>query len=207
MDDFLWFNYLTTLFSVVNVVLFLKSFIRNDKAFKIFAIYLTTIVVVQLVSIYVAKVLHKPNLYLSHIYFISQFIFLSYFYFELLKFKWIKIVLIIIMGFLGYQYINEPGIFFKYNSLGMAITHAIIVIYAVLYFYKSLDGKRKFIIGNIGIFLYLLSSTLIFASGNLVFNFSEKINYILIDTNRILIFVFQILIFVEWYRNYRVKKG
>ncbi len=89
----------------------------------------------------------------------------------------------------------------------MAITHAMIVLYAVSHFYKSLNSKGQFVIVNVGIFLYLLSSALIFSAGNLVFNFSEEMNFILINTNRVLYLVFQILIFAEWYRNYRTRKN
>jgi hypothetical protein len=89
----------------------------------------------------------------------------------------------------------------------MIITHAILVLYALLYFYKSLSGKGEFLIVNVGVFFYLLSSTLIFASGNLVFNLnvSKSVVDILIQVNVDLYLVFQILIFIEWYRNYRKK--
>ncbi|WP_443633718.1 hypothetical protein ABXT64_02015 [Candidatus Marifrigoribacter sp. Uisw_064] len=87
----------------------------------------------------------------------------------------------------------------------MAITQTFIVIYSLLYFYKSLSGKNEFILVNIGLFFYLLSSTLIFASGNLVFDLSirEQVSRLLNIINAVLYLVFQLLIFVEWWRNHR----
>ena len=202
MDFFLVLSYFTTLFGLVNAFLYIRSSARNNRAFVLFSIYITTVAIIQLATIFIAKALHKPNLFLSHFYFILQFVLLSFFYFELLRKKWILILLALVALFLAYQYSAQPDIFFKYNPIGMSITHTLIVLYAVLYFYKLLIGKGQFIIVNIGVFLYLLSSTLIFASGNLVFDFSKEMNYILINTNRILYLVFQILIFVEWWKNY-----
>jgi len=196
-----------TAFYVVNLTLFFKSFARNNKAFKFFNIYLLLIAIVQILTIYIGQILHKPNLFLSHFYFIFQFIFLSLFYFELLQLKLVKTFLFAVMALLVFQYFEHPELFFKYNALGMSLTQMILVFYSILYFYKSLSGKGEFVIVNIGIFFYLLSSTLIFASGNLVLNLdiSEATQFTLINVNRILILVFQILIFIEWYRNYRIK--
>lgn len=195
----------TIYFSLFLSILYLKSFIRNNKAFKIFTIYLVVISIIQLASIYILKFGVESNLFLSHYYFISQFIFLSLFFKVLLKFRWISWVLYAIILLLGVQYIKDPDIYFRYNSLGMAITQTIIVVYTILYFYKSLSGKNEFLLINIGLFFYLLSSTLIFASGNLVFDLSipMKISTLLFDINAVLYLLFQLLIFVEWWKYHR----
>ena len=106
--------------------------------------------------------------------------------------------------FLIFQFVYDPGIFLVYNPLGMTITQTILVIYAILYLYKTLQGKSEFIITNIGLLVYLLSSTLIFASGNLVLNLEipEKTKFLLINVNRILVVVFQVLLLIEWWQNY-----
>ncbi len=208
MDFFLILSYITTLYGLVNATLYLKSLIRDNRALRFFTLYLIIIGIIQLASIVIGKVFHQPNLFLSHFYFISQFVLLTLFYNELLQFKRIKVVLWGVLLFIGYQFISDPEIFFRYNPLGMAITNAIIVVYAILYFYKSLTASRGFIIVNIGVFFYLLSSTLIFASGNLVLDLglSEKMNFYLINVNRVLYLLLQILITLEWYRNYRRKQ-
>ncbi len=205
-----FFDYIadfTVFFSAVNAALFLKSFTSKSKAFKLFTIYLVSVAVIQISAYIVGSIFHTHNIFLSHFYFIFQFIFLSLFYFELLKFKWIKWLLIIVLGLTGFQYVVNPEIFFRYNPIGMSITHSVLVLYALLYFYKILSASEEFLIINIGVFFYLLSSALIFASSNLVFNLniSQENISLLSDINVILYLVFQILIFIEWYRNYRNK--
>ncbi|GAB5400198.1 MAG: hypothetical protein Aureis2KO_17830 [Aureisphaera sp.] len=187
-------------------LIYFISFIRNNRAYKIFTIYLFLIAMIQWGSYYVGRGgLNANNLYYSHYYFISQFILLSFFYFELLKSLLIKIVLVGVLLFVSYQFIDDPTIYLRYNPLGMAITHAILVVYAMIYLYKSLQGKKEFIIVNMGLLIYLISSTLIFASGNLVLDldFSIETKRILINVNRFLALLFQILVLIEWFKNYR----
>jgi len=150
----------------------------------------------------------ESNLFLSHYYFIIQFILLSIFYVELLKYKWIYVILGLSICLLGYQYITDEDLYFKYNALGMFFTQIIIVVYALLYMYQSLTGSKEFTIVNVGIFMYLLASALIFASGNLIFNIDvpESFSNLLLDINLILFLVYQILIFIEWWKNYSVLK-
>ncbi len=194
--------------SPIIALIYFISFIRNNKAYKVFAVYLLLIALIQLGSYYVGRgYLHKNNLYYSHYYFISQFILLSFFYYELLRNNLIKLILAITLLFVSYQFISDVSIYTRYNPLGMSITHAILVVYAMIYLYKSLQGKKEFIIVNVGLLIYLISSTLIFASGNLVLDldFSLETKRILINVNRFLSLIFQILVLVEWLRNYRPK--
>jgi len=189
-------------------VIYLIGFTKNSKAYRLFAIYLFLIAVIQFISYYIGRGgLKKPNLFMSHYYFISQFILLSLFYYELLKKVIIKKILIVVLLALAYQYFEMPELYFKYNVLGITITQAIIVVYSMFYFYKSLNGKRDFLIVNVGVFIYLLSSVLIFASGNLMLNLniSKETRLVLVNLNRGLMLVFQLLILVEWWRNYRIK--
>lgn len=210
MNFFLSIAFLGTLLLLMNAILYFRKFNQGSYAYKIFSIYLLLVLIVQLATIYVAKVLHEPNLFLSHFYFGFQFVTLSLFYSYLLKSNFIRILMFAVLGFLGYQFIRDPQLFFIYNPVGSSIMQGLIVLYSLFYFYKCLSGKRDFIIVNIGIFLYLLSSALIWVTGNLVLDLdiSESTSYLLINVNRVLIVVFQILIFVEWWKNYsraRVK--
>lgn len=194
---------ITVYFSLFYPLLYLKGFAKFTKPFKIFTIYLVCIGLIQ-ISTQIATVLMGNNLFLSHFYFISQFILLSFFYFLLLKYKWIHIITVLVLGLVVFQFIYDPGIFYRYNPIGMTLTQGILVFYSLLYFYRSLSGKGEFLIVNVGVFFYMLSSALIFASGNLVFdvNISQSIVSTLIDVNLILFFVFQILIITEWWKNY-----
>lgn len=202
-------GYVLILFCVINAILYLSKIKYNNKTFKYFAIYLGLIAAIQLSVTFIGRVLHMQNLFLFHFYFILQFIFLSFFYKTLLKKTWILKILIVGLLILTYQYIETPSIFFVYNAFGVAMTQGILVVYALIYFYNFIKGDTEFLLVNIGLFFYLLSSILIFASGNLIFDLKEvfKFGYrLLMDLNDVLYFGLQILIFVEWLKNYSQVK-
>ncbi|MAT90401.1 MAG: hypothetical protein CMC35_06875 [Flavobacteriaceae bacterium] len=186
-------------------LLYAIGFFKFGKAYRSFTCYLLVVAVVQLLSRIGIRIWEwESNLFLSHYYFISQFILLSLFYKILLNYQWIWIVLVGTLGFLTYQYVEDPSMYYKYNPLGMVITQVILVFYSLLYLYRCLAGNQIFMITNIGLFFYLLSSTLIFASGNLVLNLDVPPDFIrlLININLFLYLAFQILILVEWWKNY-----
>ena len=202
-------SYILIVFCVINAILYLSKFKYNNKAFKYFAIYLGLIAVIQLSATFIGRFLGQHNLFLFHFYFILQFIFLSIFYRYLLKKIWIYKVLILVLLILAYQYFETPSIFFIYNAFGVALTQGILVIYALIYFYNIIKGDTEFLLVNIGLFFYLLSSILIFASGNLIFDLKEVFQFgyrLLMDLNDVLYFGLQILIFVEWLKNYSQVK-
>jgi len=114
----------------------------------------------------------------------------------------------LVLGIVGFQFLREPGMFFIYNPLGVALTQGVIVAYSLLFFVKYLKETNDFLIINIGIFFYLLASILIFASGNLIFKLEliSKLGYdLLVQLNNILYFAFQFLIFVSWLKHFSVK--
>lgn len=194
--------------SILYPVLYVVGYKNYGRAYKIFSIYLLGIAVIQMIMNIVTEAhLTETNLYMFVYYFVFQFIMLSFFYKKLLGFRWIHYVTVIALIFFCYQYIEKPSMYFEYNPIGVIVGQGTIVIYSLLYFYKLLSEKGEFMIVNIGVFFYLLSSMLIFASGNMALKieFSNNLAQILSSTNLILYFVFQILIIVEWYRNYRIK--
>ncbi len=202
-------NYLSVIFCIVNAILYLRKIKYNNTTFKYFATYLGLIALIQTSATIIGSFFHQNNIFLFHFYFILQFVFLSIFYAKLLKRNWIYKVLIVSLLILTYQYVETPTIFFVYNSFGVALTQGILVVYSLYYFYKFMKGETEFLLVNIGLFFYLLSSILIFASGNLIFNLEEdfKIGYqLLMDVNEVLYIALQILIFVEWYKNYSQVK-
>lgn len=201
---------ITIYLSLIYPLLYLKGFVINNKAFKFFTIYLISVGLIQLFAELVIKVWEfESNLFLSHFYYCIQFVLLSLFYFQLLRSKWVYYIGGVVLIFLLYQYIDDPQLYFRYNAIGMFLTHILLVAYALIYLYRSLGGKKEFTIVNIGVFTYLLSSSLIFTSGNLVFDIDipESFTGLLIDINIFLFFAFQILIIIEWYRYYRKTKS
>lgn len=208
MDYTLLIAYIGISILFVNSIIYAKALRFKSKAFKIFTIFLVSTLLIQIILALLSRVFHKPNLFLSHIFLIVQFTFLSLFYEKLLKNRLIIYILFGGLIFLIIQYLNNLELLKVYNALGITITQTTIVIYSIIYFYKSLNKKApEFLIVNIGLLIYLISSTLIFASGNLAFNIKIPMNTykLLFKANGILYIIFQILIFIEWRKNYYKK--
>lgn len=208
-DYQLFFSNLSKVILAINTILFFKHFIKANKTFKIYSIYLLVILIIQIKG-YLLWVDNLPNLYLSHFYFILQFIFLSFFYITLFNSKRQKKTVLFISLFvlliIGIQYTITPALYTKFNLLEIVLTSLSLVSFSVVHFYNSLIEKMKFVYINSGIFIYLISSTLIFCSGNFL-NLSthNNLNKILWLFNSILYVIYQVLIFIEWFKNYRKK--
>ncbi len=199
--------YVGNIFLIINAILYIRA-LHNSKAFKVFTFFLVTISIIQTSMTLISRVLHENNLYLNNVFLVLQFLILSIFYSTLLKRRFVISILILVLSFLSYQYLSDLNLFFVYNPIGISLTQAILMIYSLLYLYDSLkDKKPQFLLINIGIFLYLICSTLIFASGNLIFNINipQKTYLLLLKLNAFLFIIFQILIFIEWRKNYYRK--
>ncbi len=201
-----FFSNLSKLILAINTILFFKRFFSRKKVYKIFSFYLLFILTIQIVS-FAFWYLKKDNLYLSHFYFIIQFIILSLFYINLFNSKkqkkLVKTISLSVLFILAIQYINTPDLYYKFNLLEIVLTSLSLVSFSVIHFYNSLTEKMEFTNVNSGIFIYLISSTLIFCSGNFTNAYDSSLDKILWLFNSILFVVYQILIFMEWYKNYR----
>ncbi|MEZ4858735.1 MAG: hypothetical protein R2781_07980 [Flavobacteriaceae bacterium] len=196
----------TVFLSLFLPILYLKGFTKFGKAFKYFTIYLVLIGLVQLGS-----KLHKvffegeSTLFFFFYFLLFQFLSLSMFYYHLLRKKFIKIVIVVGLLLFSMQYVLDPSLYSRYNPIAAVISNLIIVIYAILYLYQSLSHKKTdFVFISSAILIYLLSSSLIFASGNLVLNINIPISVsdTLVNVNRFLYLGFQFIIIIEWWKNY-----
>lgn len=212
MEDFLIIS--GYLFLAINLFLFSISFRKqNSKAYRVIVYYLLLTLIIQLLSAMIAysnkTINNGDNLFLSHFYFIGQFILLSLFYFHLLKMKILKKTLLFItLGvtfLLCYIFIDNPNIFFQFSLTEIVACSLPIVLYSLFYFFESFGVEnKKYLILNSGIFIYLLCSTLIFSSGNLINGISNLLTAKMVWTiNVSLYLVYQTLIFIEWYKNFR----
>jgi hypothetical protein len=186
---------------LINFILFASRFTKQKRAYKIFTFYLFWLIVVQL-SASVGKNYLESNLFLSHFYFIGQFVLLSLFYISLLKLqgqkKTIKLGLLLGLSVLGIQYCFEPSLFFKFNLFEIFITSFLLTIYASIHLYNMLTGKKEFYYITIGVLLYLVSSTILFLIGNLTIVLSPKWQMLTWTINAFLVFVYQLVIFYQW---------
>ena len=192
----------------INTFLFFKSYRKNSIAFKIIAFYLFYCIILQLITEYLGSK-KTPNLYLSHYYFVGQFLFLSFFYKSILesqiKKKVINLFLIIIPFLIALLYVINPQDYFKFNLIEVIITSLPIVFYSILYFSENLNSSKKFIYLNSGVFIYLISSTFLFSVGNFIndSNSTDSFKRYVWALNVSIYLIYQILIFMEWYKHFR----
>lgn len=197
---------LTFFLSLFLPILYIRGFTKFSKAFKYFTVYLVLIAIVQLSS-KLHKVFYEgeSTIFFFFYFLLFQFLSLSMFYKELLKSKFIKVITIVAVILFALQYILDPSLYIRYNIVAAIFSHLILVFYSILYLYHSLSQKKTdFVFINSTILIYMLSSSLIFASGNLVLdiNISLSISETLVDINRFLYLGFQIIIIIEWWKNY-----
>lgn len=193
---------------IFNLFLFSIGFRKQQKAFKIFACYLGVIFIIQMAS----KILisfHFQNLYLSHFYFIGQFILLSFFYWTLLKKEYqkkiIKMSVVLCLLALGIQYTIIPNLFFKFNLFEIFITSFLIIIFTTFHFYNLLNEKKEYYYINMGILMYLFGSTILFLVGNLMSSLSPKLNLVPWILNAFLYIIYQFFILFEWKKSFSKK--
>ena len=193
---------------IINAILFLKSFSYHGKAFRVFSFYLLFETII-LVTSSVCSIFHIPNLFFSHFYFILQFIFLSLFYKNLainsIQKDIVKFILYLVTTILIFQYFLQPNLLKKFNLLEILFTSIPLIMYSIIHFYNILSSNRSFFYINTGVLFYLSGSTLLFVAGNYIVSSSSILNKSIWIVNSGLFVIFQILIFIEWRKNYYKK--
>lgn len=194
----------------INTLFFLKLYSKNGKPIKILAIYSCVMLIIQIIT-YMLAIKKMNNLFLSHFYFILQFVILSYFYYTILKEKAqknsVKFGLLIVSIILIVQYCIEPNLFFKFNLLEIFLTSISLIVYISFYLYNMLNDEKKYYYFTIGLLLYLFGSTIIFLSGNLIISLNHNSVFKKIwDLNRYLYVVYQLLILYDLTTNFLIKR-
>jgi hypothetical protein len=195
---------------LLNLILFFIRFSNQGKAYKIFTVYLGLVFVVQILAEILIQQ-KRNNLFLSHFYFIGQFIVLSIFYLNILKKvdfqkKIVKGGLILGLSILGIQFVNDNTLFFKFNLFEIVITSFLLIVFASFHFYNLLNEKKEFYYINMGILIYLFGSTILFLVGNLMTSLSPKLNKIPWILNSFLYIIYQLFILVEWKKSFFKKE-
>ncbi len=196
---------------IINCILFIKGYSANGKPFKIFAIYSFVMFFVQFSSFLLVR-MHTRNLFLSHFYFILQFIILSLFYYHLLKENFQKKIIVInltlCLSLLFMQYAINSKVFYQFNLLEIFITSLPLIIYATFHLYNLLNEKKEFYYINIGLLIYLFGSTIVFLSSNLLLSLnSEHAFKVILKLNVYLYVVYQLFILYELVTVYVIKKS
>ncbi|MBG6062859.1 hypothetical protein IWX83_002662 [Flavobacterium sp. CG_9.1] len=196
-------------FLLINLILFIKGFSIRGKAFRVFTSYLLFVFVIQITSgVFFNFAIN--NLFLSHFYFVGQFVFLSFFYLTIIKNSFQKRViergLVFGLCLLGIQYGYNPSVFFRFNLFEIFVTSFLLIIFATFHLYNLLGKNKEFYYVNLGILIYLSGSTVLFLVGNLMTSLSPKLNKIPWILNAVLYIVYQIFILVEWKKSFSKKE-
>lgn len=198
--------------NICYVILFTNIFIyfftlknKPEKPYKVFTLYLLVTVLIQIAS----EFFHSTNnLFISHYYFISQAILLSYFYYLIIESNKIKKLIKFTTPFtlisLIIHYYIYPELYYVFNVYEIFICIIPIVIYALNHLFQTLGSpNKKYIYITSGILIYFLPHALVFSSGNLMPGLPEKVNQIIWLVNVVLYIVYLLLIFIEWYKHFR----
>ncbi len=213
IDDIV--KYLGILLLIINFILFTKShkYYKNFMAFNILYIY----IIISLTLLTITNIFNEfkiRNLYLSHFYFIFQFIILSIFYITLLRHKsqqkLIQILFVSVIFILGIQYALDYHKFFKFSLLEIFLTSFPLTIYSTIHLYNSLTTRGEYLYFNAAILIYITATTLIFILGNYITG--EEIDKTIARNiwfiHKVLYLVFLILTFLEWknsFSSYKTK--
>jgi hypothetical protein len=176
---------------------------KKAKTYKVFAFYLLIMAIIQIASFVTSK-LKIHNIFLTHFYFVIQFLILSYFYFLLLidlKQKLlIKIITPLVVTNLIIYYYNYPLDFYIFNPFEIFITSLPLVIYTTFHLYNLLNQDKKFYYINLGLLIYLFGSTLVFLTGNLLLLIDGNYVFDIIwSFNEYIYVVYQLLILKDIY--------
>lgn len=199
-------------FLLANAIRFYMTCKNRDVLYRIITAYLVLLFGVELLCHIIGFLYPNSNFFLSHYYFIFQFVTLNLFFYKSFTNKALKqimaIVFVSVLIILGYQYCKRPSLYWEFNLVEIAITSIPLLFYAV-YFIVSNLKKRKhnyFYFCN-GLIIYVTSSAGIFLSGN-----SESIIFtepFVLDFwffNSLFYILYQFLIYKEWrVLNFRRK--
>jgi hypothetical protein len=207
-----FFEYTGIILIFINTLLYLISYKSHKKivAYKVFSWYLMSSFIISLAAFILAKLIIN-NLFLSHLYFISQFVFLTFFYkflFNPNQQKKLILILILVLSILTYKYVSEPSLFYRFNLTEIFMTSFPLVVYSIIHLYNSISKSSRYMYINAGILIYIATSTLIFILGDYLslFTKNQAIKNIWL-INKVLYVIYMILILIEWKKNFRPVKS
>jgi heme/copper-type cytochrome/quinol oxidase subunit 4 len=193
----------------INFFLFLIIAAKKEKAFKIFTAYIVIMAIIQAIST-ALQIEHRNNIFMSHYYFILQFLLLSYFYLEILTVEFqkkvVKLVIPICLTALGVQYYFNPELYLKFNLFEIFITSFSIIIFSMFHFYNMLNEKKNYYYISIGVFIYLFGGTFLFITGNLMNSLNKDHGNLTWLINSVLYLICQICFLIEFKQIYSKEK-
>ena len=191
-------------FLLINSISFYKTRKNKDIHYTILMVYLICLFVNELCCNIIGFYAPGSYFFLSHYYFIFQFIALSIFFRSLLPSpvlkKAILFFLVAVLILLAIQYYKTPDLYWRFNLLEIGVTSVLLVVYALIYLIQNFKNfKSSYIYFSNGLIIYLVSSSTIFLSGNTEsILFTEPFVLDFWFFNSLFYILYQFLIFKEW---------
>lgn len=210
----MWFPFIVSLiglfFLLSNAIRFYITIKERDVLYRIITTYLILLFCVELFCHIIGFCYPGSNFFLSHYYFIFQFVVLSLFFYKSFSNKNLKrivlVLLFLILLFLGFQYFKTPSLYWEFNLIEISITSVPLLLYAFYYIISNFKNVRHdyFYFCN-GLIIYLISSAGVFLSGNIdSVIFTEPFVLDFWFFNSLFYILYQFLIYREWkYLNFR----
>ena len=124
-------------FLLFNGVRFHSTRKNKDTLYRIITIYLILLFIVEFFCNLIGFYKPGQNFYLSHYYFVFQFVTMSLFFYHLFSIRFLKrivaFLLVAVLLFLGIQYFTNPSIYWQFNMLEIGITSVLLISYAILF--------------------------------------------------------------------------
>lgn len=195
-------SFIGLFFLLCNAIIFNTNTIVRSNVSKIFLWYLIASAIIEFSCNAVGVLFPNYNLFISHLYFGFQLIFLSSFFYHLISNKLMRKLIIAIailqLSYLTYMYINNPELFWTFNTYEIVSTSFILIVYALYFIFNNTELVHKYYNFSIGLILYLACSIAIFLSGKLELVICEKPYIDIWIFNSLFFILFQFFIFREY---------
>lgn len=190
---------LILLINVIGAYVYYKK--SPKKSIRTLFYYLVFLLLFQIITTTLTS-LNINNLILSHGYFIIQFFILAYLFNQIIERQWvtklIKVYVVCVLCFLLFQYILFPSLIWNYNIIEVYITHYLIILLSLIYFYENLGKKKEYQPFVIAMLIYSTLSTSIFLFANVAsYTDIESVVYIW-GIHLLILIVCQLLITFQW---------
>lgn len=192
---------------VINLIYLIYLLKHLRKSMIFLTVLLLVILGVDLASSYLAD--HgEENIHLTHYYTISQFLILSVLYYlQLSRFQLVIPIGVLLFSIVFiYQLIDASIVYNQFNTSAFLVSACVLMFYAFFYFIEHIAEKRYWDTFNVGLFLYLGGSSIIFLTMN-SWQDLEGWNMLIWTVNASLAVLFQVFIFVTIYRFHCVVKN
>lgn len=192
------------LFLLVNAIRFCLTQKGKNVLYRIITVYLVLLFLEELACNIIGFLHPGSNFFLSHYYFIFQFIILSLFFKKIFASAFLKrmviLILVVVVSALIVQYSNEPNIYWQFNLFEVGITSIPLIVYSLIFLVQNFKKeKHQYFYFCNGLIVYLSSSASIFLTGN-----SDSVIFtepFILDFwffNSLFYILYQFLVYKEW---------